>query len=107
MRRPWGQNLQHHPHIHCVVPGGGLSFDGSKWLACQPGFFLPMRVLSRVFRGKFLALLRGAFDQGKLAFHGKLAALADPCEFQLQLAASAKRSGSYTPNRHSAGRTRY
>ena len=72
------------------MPGGGLSFDGSKWLACQPGFFLPVRVLSRVFRGKFLALLRGAFDQGKLSFHGKLAALADPREFQLQLAASAK-----------------
>ena len=78
----WGQNLQHHPHVHCVVPGSGLSFDGSKWLACQPGFFLPVRVLSRVFRGKFLALLRGAFDQGKLSFHGhgKFAALADPRE---------------------------
>ncbi len=76
----WGQNLQHHPHVHCVVPGGGLSFDGSKWLACQPRFFLPVRVLSRVFRGKFLALLRGAFDHGKLSFHGKFAALADPRE---------------------------
>jgi hypothetical protein len=86
----WGQNLQHHPHVHCVVPGGGLSFDGSKWVACQPGFFLPVRVLSRVFRGKLLAMLRGAFDRGKLSFHGKLAALADPREFQLQLAASAK-----------------
>jgi len=62
------------------VPGGGLSFDGSKWLACQPGFFLPVRVLSRVFRGKFLALLRVAFDQGKLSFHGKFAALTDPRE---------------------------
>ena len=51
----WGQNLQHHPHVHCVVPGGGLSPDGSRWIACRPGFFLPVRVLSRVFRGKFLA----------------------------------------------------
>ncbi len=69
------------------MPGGGLSFDGSKWAACQPWFFLPVRVLSRVFRGKFLALLRGAFDQGNLSFHGKLAALADPRQFQFQLAA--------------------
>ena len=68
----------------------GSSPDGSRWIACQPGFFLPVRVLSRVFRGKFLALLRHAFDQGKLSFHGKLAALADAGEFQRRLAASAK-----------------
>jgi Putative transposase/Transposase zinc-binding domain len=86
----WGQNLQHHPHVHCVVPGGGLSPDGSCWVPCRPGFFLPVRVLSRVFRGKFLALIRSAFDQGKLSFHGKLAALADPGEFQRRLAASAR-----------------
>jgi hypothetical protein len=86
----WGQNLQHHPHVHCVVPGGGLSLDGTRWITCRPGFFLPVRVLSRVFRGKFLALLRSAFDRGRLSFHGKLVALADPSGFQLQLAASAK-----------------
>jgi hypothetical protein len=86
----WGQNLQHHPHVHCVVPGGGLAPDGSRWIACRPGFFLPVRVLSRVFRGKFLALLRRAFDRGRLLFHGKLAPLANPREFQLQLAASAR-----------------
>jgi hypothetical protein len=86
----WGQNLQHHPHVHCVVPGGGLSPDGSRWIACQPDFFLPVRVLSRVFRGKFLALLRNAFDQGKLSFHGKLSVLADVGEFQRLLAASAQ-----------------
>jgi hypothetical protein len=86
----WGQNLQHHPHVHCVVPGGGLSPDGSHWVPCRPGFFLPVRVLSRVFRGKFLALLQSAFDQGKLSFHGKLAALADPGAFQRRLAASAQ-----------------
>ena len=50
----WGQNLQHHPHVHCVVPGGGIAPDGSRWVACRPGFFLPVRILSRVFRGKFL-----------------------------------------------------
>ena len=86
----WGQNLQHHPHVHCVVPGGGLSPDGSRWVSCRPGFFLPVRVLSRVFRGKFLALLRGAFDRGKLSFHGRIATLADPGEFQHRLAASAQ-----------------
>lgn len=86
----WGQNLEHHPHVHCVVPGGGLSPDGVRWIACPPGFFLPVRVLSRVFRGKFLALLRNAFDQGKLSFHGKLRVLADADEFQRLLTASAQ-----------------
>jgi Putative transposase/Transposase zinc-binding domain len=86
----WGQNLQHHPHVHCVVPGGGLAPDGSHWIACRPGFFLPVRVLSRVFRGKFLALLRSAFDRGKLVFHGKLASLSDPDAFQRRLAIAAK-----------------
>ncbi|HKB54204.1 MAG TPA: transposase zinc-binding domain-containing protein, partial [Ramlibacter sp.] len=54
----WGQTLQHHPHIHCVVPGGGLSLDGTRWIACRPGFFLPVRVLSRLFRRLFLQGLR-------------------------------------------------
>jgi hypothetical protein len=86
----WGQNLQHHPHVHCVVPGGGLSSDGTRWIACRPGFFLPVRVLSRVFRGKFLALLRAAFDRGELAFHGTLRALADTGAFRRRLLASAR-----------------
>jgi hypothetical protein len=64
----WGQNLQFHPHVHCVVPGGGLSPDGSRWIASSSTFFLPVRVLSRVFRGKFLAGLRAAFAQGELRF---------------------------------------
>jgi hypothetical protein len=62
----WGQNLQLHPHAHCVVPGGGLSADGTRWINCSPRFFLPVRVLSRVFRGKFLAGLRRAFAEGRL-----------------------------------------
>src|SRR5579862_9438877 len=86
----WGQNLQHHPHVHCVVPGGGLAPDGTRWIACRPGFFLPVRVLSRVFRGKFLALLRNAFDRGRLSFHGMLSGLAAPAAFQSRLAATAK-----------------
>jgi hypothetical protein len=85
----WGQTLQHHPHLHCVVPGSGLSPDGARWVACPDGFFLPVKVLSPVFRGKSLARLRAAFDRGRLAFHGKLAALADPNEFQRRLSASA------------------
>jgi hypothetical protein len=62
----WGQNLQFHPHVHCVVPGGGLSPDGTSWVASPRHFFLPVRVLSRVFRGKFLAGLRAAFARGEL-----------------------------------------
>ncbi len=102
----WGQNLQHHPHVHCVVPGGGLAPDASRWIACRPRFFLPVRVLSRVFRGKFLAMLRAAFDRGRLAFHGKLRPLADPGEFRRRLAASTGPNGLSTPSRRSAGRGR-
>lgn len=68
----WGQTLHHHPHIHCVVPGGGLSPDGTRWIACKPGFFLPVKVLGRVFRGKFLELLKQAHADGKLSFRGSL-----------------------------------
>jgi hypothetical protein len=59
----WGQTLVHHPHLHCVVPGGGLSADGQRWIACRPGFFLPVRVLSRFFRRRFLERLEQAFDR--------------------------------------------
>src|ERR1700676_1209964 len=57
----WGQNLLHHPHVHCVIPAGGLSRDHSRWIHPKPGFFLPVRVLSRVFRGKFIAGLKRLF----------------------------------------------
>ena len=73
----WGQNLLHHPHVHCVVPGGGLSPDGSRWIPCRADFFLPVRVLSRLFRGKFSALLDGLYKRGKLSFFGQLASLRD------------------------------
>ena len=72
----WGQNLQHHPHLHCLVPGGGLSPDGRRWIACRPGFFLPVRVLSRLFRRLFLENLKAVFEAGRLAFFGALAELA-------------------------------
>ncbi len=77
----WGQNLHLHPHVHCVVPGGGISPDGTRWVACRPGFFLPVRVLGRLFRGKFLAFLQEHHRRGRLACHGHLAALADPAAF--------------------------
>src|SRR6201986_4771937 len=73
----WGQNLFHHPHVHCIVPGGGLAPDG-RWIACRPGFFLPVRGLSRLYRRLFLKRLQTAFDAGKLSFFGELAALAMP-----------------------------
>jgi hypothetical protein len=66
----WGQTLQRHPHVHCVVPGGGLSCDHQRWIPSAPKFFLPVKVLSRVFRGKFLDSLRNAFRSKRLAFHG-------------------------------------
>lgn len=77
----WGQTLLHHPHVHCIVPGGGLSIDGKKWVSCQPGFFLPVRVLSRVFRGKLLDLIQRAFAKGELQLQGSLAELEDADEF--------------------------
>lgn len=83
----WGQNLMHHPHVHAIVTGGGLSPDGSRWIGVKRGrrrqpFFAPVRVLSRVFRGKFIALLKAAFAAGQLGFHGQLQPLGKPADFQ-------------------------
>src|SRR5215469_11465199 len=77
----WNQQLLHHPHVHCVVPAGGLSPDHTRWIAPRAGFFLPVRVLSRVFRGKFMAGLRELHATGKLDFHGSLAGLTAPGAF--------------------------
>jgi len=76
----WGQTLTHHPHIHCLVPGGGLASDG-RWIGCRPGFFLPVRVLSRLYRRLFLERLQMAFDTGDLNFFGSLARLIEPHAF--------------------------
>jgi len=76
----WGQTLTHHPHVHCIVPGGGLGPDGS-WIASKPNFFLPVHVLSRCFRRLFLGRLRAAFDAGRIAFVGELAGLSDLSAF--------------------------
>src|SRR5882762_5779870 len=72
----WGQNLHHHPHVHCVVPGGGPAADRTRWVGCRPGFFLPVKVLSRLYRRLFLTRLQAAFDAGQLRFSGALASLA-------------------------------
>jgi hypothetical protein len=82
----WGQNLLHHPHLHCVVAGGGLSPDGTQWISCRPGFFLPVRVLSRLFRRLFLEYLLTAFDSGKLEFFSSLESLRERCAFLQHLA---------------------
>jgi len=80
----WGQTLQHHPHIHCLVPGGGLSSDGARWIACRPGFFLPVQVLSQLFRRLFLEQLQASFSG--LSFFGTLAPLTDQAVFNRALA---------------------
>jgi hypothetical protein len=82
----WGSALTHHPHVHVIVPGGGLSPDGSHWIACRPGFFLPVRVLSRLFRRLFLDGLAALRKAGRLAFFGDLAPLADKPAFDAALA---------------------
>ncbi len=77
----WGQTLTAHPHLHCVVSGGGISLDGSHWVACRPGFFLPVRVLSRRFRNVYLRYLEKAYEAGKLRFGGGLETLAGRTNF--------------------------
>lgn len=75
------QAMQHHPHVHCIVPGGGLSPDRTRWVACRPGFFLPVKVPGRLFRRLFLERLAEAFAEGALRFFGDLAPLAKPAAF--------------------------
>ena len=77
----WGSSLTHHPHVHGIVPGGGLAVDGRRWIACRRGFFLPVRVLSRLFRRRFLEALQQAHRDGQLQFFGEHASLLDPQAF--------------------------
>ena len=81
----WGQKLDLHPHLHCVVPGGGISLDGSRWVPCPRGFFMPVKLLSRMFRGKFLALLKAAHGRGQLVCKGQLQSLKSHAAFNVWL----------------------
>src|SRR6201988_4751696 len=82
----WGSALTHHPHVHMIVPGGGISLDGKRWVSCRPGFFLPVRVLSRLFRRLFLTMLLAAHKAGRLQFFGEHVALASIPTFAAYLA---------------------
>src|SRR5438094_8161244 len=82
----WGSALTHHPHVHMIVPGGGISLDERRWIACRPTFFLPVRVLSRLFRRLFLKMVTMAHAAGRLAFFGEHAPLADRATFAAFLA---------------------
>ena len=82
----WGSAMTHHPHLHIIAPGGGLSPDGARWIACRPGFFLPVRVLSRLFRRLFLEGISSLHTTGRLAFHGDLADLTEADAFAALLA---------------------
>jgi len=86
----WGSALTHHPHVHIIVPAGGLSLDRQRWISCRPGFFLPVRVLSRLFRRLFREKLTAAYQAGRLAFFADQAALAEPAAFKACLAALRK-----------------
>ena len=77
----WGQKLDLHPHLHCVVPGGGVSLDGNRWVSCPRGFFMPVKLLSRIFRGKFLRLLKDAYRRGQLTLAGRLQPLRPSAAF--------------------------
>ena len=92
-----------HPHLHCVVPGGGLSLDGQRWIPCRPGFFLPVRVLSKLFRRLFLEALETAYDHGKLHFFSSLEKLGNPVEFARYLAHAKKRNWVVYAKRPFAG----
>jgi hypothetical protein len=78
----WSQTLIDHPHIHCIVTGGGLSFDGQKWVSNRPDFFIPVKVLSEVFRGKFLDYFKQAYESGKLRFDGQISLLKEMTKFK-------------------------
>jgi hypothetical protein len=87
----WSQTLRHHPHLHCVVPGGGLALDGAHWRSCRQGFFLSVNVLARLFRRLFLEALARAYEHDKLGFHGTSAYLAEPRAFKRLLASMRAR----------------
>jgi hypothetical protein len=105
----WGSALTHHPHVHMIVPGGGLSEDGGRWISSRPGFLVPVNVLSRLFRGRLLAMLAEAHAQDRIRFFGDHAALADKRAFKRFLAPLRRREcrvdgGVAVPIPHRPGR---
>jgi hypothetical protein len=88
----WGSAMTHHPHLHIIVPSGGISLDGARWVPCRPGFFLPVRVLSRLFRRLFLAGLADTYTAGRLAFFGELDSLRSAAAFAAHLAPLRKKN---------------
>lgn len=94
----WGQKLLHHPHIHCVIPGGGLSPNDRRWIPSRNGFFLPVRVLSVLFKTKVLSYLHEAFRTGQLRFHGQWQHLAKEASWKRLLRPLERATGSSTPN---------
>ena len=104
----WGQNLHLHPHLHCVVPGGGIGPDGACWVGCRKqSFFLPVHVLGVRFRNVFLIYLRKAFREGRLRFHGEMAGLAKPGAFEALCRRRNGRNGWFIPSRPSADRGKF
>jgi hypothetical protein len=99
----WGSALTHHPHVHCIVPGGGISLDGQRWISCRPGFFLPVRVLSRLFRRLFLEKLAVAHEAGRLHFFGDHAPFAERRAFAAHLTPLHKIEWVVYAKRPSAG----
>src|SRR5262249_41632555 len=95
--------LRHHPHLHCVVPGGGLARDEQRWVPCRPRFLLPVKVLSRFFRRRFREQLSRLYEQGKLSFHGSLSSLNDPGTFTRFLAAMGGKEWVVYDKRRFAG----
>ena len=87
----WGQNLMYHPHLHCIVPGGGLSAEGNRWISSRKSYFLPVQVLSALFRGKFLNLLNSAFHKGELRFSQSILKLSSPGEFNRMISSLYKK----------------
>jgi len=102
----WGQTLCHHPHLHCVIPGGGLSVDGARWISCRPGFFLSVNVLARLFRRLFLQGLERAYENDKLTFNGALEYLAKARAFRQLLASLRARECGFMPSLRSVGQSK-
>src|SRR5215213_6494628 len=99
----WGQTLDHHPHVHCIVPAGGISLDGSRWIGCRPGFLLPVRVLSRLFRRLFLDGLAEAHGRGEIEAFGDLVGPKEPQAFKAYLTAQRRREWVVYAKRPFAG----